>query len=503
MLTLAILHKSDAPDQFPNNRCRKSALQQVSVRQLSKNAKEIEEVVVNQEIAGSSTMAGLSRASRRSNESFARAQKVFPDGTSRVTVERDPTPLYIDRGMGSYLFDVDGRRFLDLNCNFTTLIHGHAFGPVVEALTHQLQRGSCFANPTESEIELAELLCGRIPRIDRVRFVNTGTEAVLFAIKAARAFTGRSKIAKLEGAYHGAYDWVEVSQAAAPDNWGDAIEPKSTAFYRGMPASVLDEVVVLRFNDVEGARRLISSNAHDLAAVILDPMPSRCGLIAPKPEFFAAVQEATLKNGILVIADEVLNLRQSFQGASARYGLAPDVITMGKIIGGGLPIGAIGGREDVMKVFDASAGRPLLPQGGTFSANPLSMTAGLTALRHLDHPAFARLEMLGDIVRDGIGRAISNLAAPLYVTGAASLFRIHPQAEAPNDYRESYPTPAGATLMKELTRFFAENGIILPYGAAASISTPMARTDAEFIVDVFAGFLESHQDMLGEITVRK
>ncbi|WP_346658058.1 aspartate aminotransferase family protein [Bradyrhizobium sp. 157] len=457
---------------------------------------------MNQEIAGSNTAAGLSRARPRSNESFARAQKVFPDGTSRVTIERDPTPLYIERGMGSYLFDVDGRRFLDLNCNFTTLIHGHAFGPVVEALTHQLQRGSCFANPTESEIELAELLCGRIPWIDRVRFVNTGTEAVLFAIKAARVFTGRSKIAKLEGAYHGAYDWAEVSQAATPDNWGDAIEPKSTAIYRGMPASVLDEVVVLRFNDVESVRRLMSLHAHDLAAVILDPMPSRGGLVAPKSEFIAAVQEVARNNGILVIADEVLNLRQSFQGASARYGLVPDLVTMGKIIGGGLPVGAIGGREDVMKVFDASAGRPLLPQGGTFSANPLSMTAGLAAMRHLDHAAFANLEILGKIVRDEIDRAISNRGAPLSVTGAASLFRIHPLARTPNDYRDIYPTPAGATLMKQLTRFFAENGIILPHGAAASISTPMTRSDAEFIVDVFVGFLDSHQDMLDAIEVR-
>ncbi|WP_247468097.1 aspartate aminotransferase family protein [Bradyrhizobium sp. 137] len=457
---------------------------------------------MNQEIAGSAQAAGCPHSGQRSNESFTRARLVFPDGTSRVTIERDPTPLYIERGIGSYLFDVDGRRFLDLNYNFTTLIHGHAFGPVVEALTHQLQRGSCFANPTESEIELAALLCGRIPQVDRVRFVNTGTEAVLFAIKAARAFTGRSKIAKLEGAYHGAYDWAEVSQAATPDSWGDKSEPKPNALYRGMPASVLDEVVVVRFNDVEGVRRLISSNAHDLAAVILDPMPSRGGLVAPKPEFMAAVQESARKNGLLVIADEVLNLRQSFQGASARYGLVPDVITMGKIIGGGLPIGAIGGREDVMKVFDASAGRPLLPQGGTFSANPLSMTAGLVAMQHLDQGAFAHLEILGGIVRDGIRRAISATDAPLCVTGAASLFRIHPRAQPPNDYRDSYPTPAGTTLMKQLTRFFAENSIILPQ-ATASISTPMTRADAEFIVDVFAGFLESRQDILDAIKVRK
>ncbi|MCC8958715.1 aspartate aminotransferase family protein [Bradyrhizobium sp. Pear77] len=442
------------------------------------------------------------RAGQNSKDSFARARLVFPDGTSRVTIERDPVPLYIQRGVGSYLFDVDGRRFLDLNGNFTTLIHGHAFAPVVEALTHQLQRGSCFANPTESEIELAELLCGRIPRVDRVRFVNTGTEAVLFAIKAARAFTGRSKIAKLEGAYHGAYDWVEVSQAATPDNWGDPTAPASAAFYRGMPASVLDDVVVLRFNDAEGVHRSLSLHAHKLAAVILDPMPSRGGLIAPKPEFIAAVQKAARESGILVIADEVLNLRQSFRGASARYGLVPDLVTMGKIIGGGLPIGAIGGREDVMKVFDASVGRPQLPQGGTFSANPLSMMAGLAAMRHLDHAAFAHLEVLGNIVRNGIGRAISNRGVPLCVTGATSLFRIHPMAQTPKDYREVYPVPAGATLMKRLTRFFAENGIILPHGAAASLSTPMTRADAEFIVDVFTGFLDSHRDTLDAIEVR-
>ncbi|MVT66089.1 aminotransferase class III-fold pyridoxal phosphate-dependent enzyme [Bradyrhizobium pachyrhizi] len=446
--------------------------------------------------AGSNTAAGSAGGGQISKDSFARARRVFPDGTSRVTIERDPEPIYIERGAGSHVFDVDGRRFLDLNCNFTTLIHGHAFPPVVQALTDQIQRGSCFANPTKGEIELAELLCGRIPHVDRVRFVNTGTEAVLFAVKAARAFTRRSKIAKIEGAYHGAYDWVEVSQASAPANWGDPAQPKSIQNYQGMPDSVLDEVVVIRFNDVEGARQLLSAHARDLAAIVLDPMPSRGGLIAPTPEFIAALQETARNNGILVIADEVLNLRQGFQGASARYGLVPDVITMGKIIGGGLPIGAVGGREDVMKVFDASAGRPLLPQGGTFSANPLSMIAGLASMRHLDHAAFSHLETLGTLIRDGISRLIEKSGASLCVTGAASLFRVHPMGRPPSDYREAYLSQGGAAVMKELTRFFASNGIILPYGAAACLSTPMTRADAELVVDVFAGFLDSDQNKL-------
>ncbi|VIO70635.1 Glutamate-1-semialdehyde 2,1-aminomutase [Bradyrhizobium ivorense] len=428
-----------------------------------------------------------------SKERFARAQLVFPDGTSRASIERDPVPRYIERGNGSYLIDVDGNRFLDLNANFTTLIHGHAFGPVVEALAHQLHLGTCFAYPTETEITLAELLCKRIPRVERVRFVNTGTEAVLFAIKAARAFTGRSKIAKLEGAYHGAYDWAEVSLAATPDNWGSPSGPRSTPSYRGMPASVLDEVIVMRFNDADAARRLLSLHGRDLAAVIIDPMPSRAGLIPPKPDFMAAVQETARMNGALVIADEVLNLRQSFEGASALYGLVPDLITMGKIIGGGLPIGAIGGRHEVMEVFDASAGRPLLAQGGTFSANPLSITAGLAAMRHLDHATFAHLEDLGNVVRYGIAGAISKTVAPFCVTGAASLFRIHPMAQVPTDNREAYWTPDASRRMRQLVNFFADNGIILPHAGAGAVSTPMNRADARFIVEVFAGFLHSHR----------
>lgn len=170
-----------------------------------------------------------------------------------------------------------------------------------------------------------------------------------------------------------------------------------------MPASALDDVIVMRFNDADAARRLLSLHGRDLAAVIIDPLQSRAGLIPPKPDFLAAVQETARMNGVLVIADEVLNLRQSFEGASALYGLISDLITMGKIIGGGLPIGAIGGRHEVMEVFDASAGRPLLAQG-TFSANPLSITAGLAAMRHLDHAALAHLEDLGNLVRDGIAR---------------------------------------------------------------------------------------------------
>ncbi|MFK0692597.1 aspartate aminotransferase family protein [Mesorhizobium sp. IMUNJ 23033] len=435
----------------------------------------------------------------RSAETFGRARRVFPDGTTRVTIERDPIPRYMHHGESAFLVDVDGRRLLDLNGNFTTLIHGHAFPPVIKAVTHQLRSGCCFANPTEIEIALAELLCARIPHLDRIRFVNTGTEAVMFAIKAARAFTGRPAIAKIEGAYHGAYDWVEVSQAATPQTWGDPEHPAPTLHYRGMPRAVLDDVVILRFNNAEGARRLITEHAARLAAVLVDPMPSRGGLISPTPDFVSAIQETARRHGILVISDEVLNLRQGYEGASALYGLAPDLFALGKIIGGGLPIGAIGGRSEVMAVFDAASGRPALPQGGTFSANPLSMAAGLAAMEALDRAAFDHLERLGDKLRIGLERIIARHGAPLSVTGAASLFRLHPRRKPPREFRETFLTPREVAVMTELTRFFATEGIVLPNAAAACLSTPMDEDDIALVANVFDRFLNQRASLLDTI----
>jgi glutamate-1-semialdehyde 2,1-aminomutase len=432
----------------------------------------------------------------RSRDAFRRAREVFPDGTSRVTIERDPIPRYMSHGRGAYLFDTDGRRFLDLNANFTTLIHGHAFAPVIAALDQQLRDGTCFANPTEKEIELAALICGRVPGIDRIRFCNSGTEAVMFAIKAARAWTGRPAIAKVEGCYHGAYDWVEVSQASTPATWGSPAKPQSVPYYRGMPSSVLGEVVPLRFNDAKGAIEQITLHAASMAAIVLDPMPSRAGLIAPEPEFIRTLQNVAREHNIVIISDEVLNFRQSFQGAAARYGLEPDLYTLGKIIGGGLPIGAIAGRASVMEMFDADQKRPAVPQGGTFSANPMSMSAGLVAMQCLNQDAFGHLERLGDMLRARLAHAIERWQVAFSVTGAASLFRIHPKRRPPSDFREAYWSPSEAAVMTELSRVFAAEGIILPNGAAACLSTPMIDAEIDLIGQVFEHFLATRAQLL-------
>ena len=427
-----------------------------------------------------------------SEQTYERAKRVLPGGTTRVTVPRDPVPIYLAGGEGAWLTDVDGNRYLDFANNFTTLIHGHAFAPVTEAVERQLRRGACFANPTEHEVAHAEILCDRVPSIERVRYVNTGTEAVMFAVKAARALTGRTKLAKLEGAYHGGYDWVEVSENSTPDDWGGP-EPASVPYARGTPTSVLDEVVVIPFNDLATTAALLERHADELACVVIDVVPSRAGLIPPEPGYLEAVREITRRHGIVLISDEVLNFRQGYHGAAARFGLTPDLITLGKIIGGGLPIGAIAGAAEFMTVFDNSADDPPLPQGGTFSANPLSMVAGIAAMRALDEAAFDRLERLGDKVRTGMTRAIAARGLPMTVTGSASLFRVQMKVRAPRGYREAWPTPAERTVLKRLSRFMLGRGVILPPMVSGSLSTAMMDADIDLFLAAFSDFLDAEQ----------
>lgn len=428
------------------------------------------------------------RERSRSADLYRRGRGVFPAGVTRSTIELDPEPIYMASGSGAYVLDVDGNRFLDLNNNFTTLVHGHGYPPVVEAVSELLRRGSCFSNPTQYEIALAELLIDRVPAVERVRFVNTGTEAVMFAIKAARAYTGRPAIIRFAGCYHGSYDWAETGQNGVTKSAGPGVTVGLPG-YAGAPVQSADDVVVLEFNDIEGLERGVLQHADHLAAILIDPMPSRAGLLRPIPEFVGRLTTLARRHGILVIADEVLNLRQGYQGASARYGIQPDLLTAGKIIGGGFPIGAIGGRSDVMAVFGGGGRAPLVPQGGTFSANPVSMVAGLIAMQAMTPAAFDRLERMGDALCQQLRDCAARLDRPFSVAGAASLFRIHPKPVVPTTYTESRMNAGEEECMRDLTRFFRERGVLLPYGAAACLSTAMTDRDIDQVTSVFEEFL--------------
>jgi glutamate-1-semialdehyde 2,1-aminomutase len=425
----------------------------------------------------------IHRGTMRSQDAYARARNVFPGGNTRTSVYEAPFPIYLARGSGAYVYDVDGNRLLDLQNNFTALIHGHAHAGIAAALAQQASLGVSFSSPTLTEIELAELLCARVPYFEQIRFTNTGSEAVMGAIKAARALTGRHRIAKCEGAYHGSYDPIEISFDSPPDAWGSN-RPASVALHKGTPQSVLNETVVIPFNDVELSREILDEEAGSLAAVIVDPMPARLGLIEATKEYLTFLREYTRKRSIILISDEVLTFRLDHAGASTRFGYEPDICAFGKIIGGGMPIGAIGGRKAAMSVFDPSERKPEVYFGGTFAANPMSMVGGRVAMNAMTEEAFARLNALGDYTRQAIATLFEHEGATGQVTGAGSLFRIHLKHGDFRNYRDSYPTQAERQALRALIGHARDNGVLLSPTGLGALSTPMCEEDIDMMIDV-------------------
>ena len=409
-------------------------------------------------------------------------------GNSRQTVYSAPYPIYISAAKGSRVTDVDGVECLDFLNNHSALIHGHAHPDVIAAVAAQLQLGTCYAGPTETEVELAELICGRLPSVDRIRFTNSGTEAVMMAIKAARAYTGRPKIAKCEGAYHGTYDYAETSQVVGPDRWSG--DPSATALARGTPQGVVDDVVVIPFNDATAAERILTPQADQLAAILIDPMPNGCGLISATSGYLEFLRSFSDRHGILLVYDEIIAFRIGFHGAQGAYGVLPDLTTLGKIIGGGFPVGAIAGREAPMSVFDPRQSDVALPQSGTFNANPITMVAGLTAMRLLDESRMEALNALGETARAKLRDAFARSGFPGQVTGAGSLFRILLQARPLSDYRSALATEREKEQMARLNRYLLNHGIrMAPYGMG-NLSTVITEDDVDLLARVVRDGLE-------------
>jgi glutamate-1-semialdehyde 2,1-aminomutase len=429
-------------------------------------------------------------SSVRSKALHDRAKKSLPGGNTRTTVYMKPFPIYAHHGEGCRVWDVDGVSRIDCINNFTSLIHGHAHPVLNEAATKQLALGSAFGMPTESEIDLAELLARRLPSVDQVRFANSGTEAVMMALKAARAFTGRPKIAKCEGAYHGSYDYAEVSLDPTPEAWGRNA-PVSVAYAKGTPENVLADVVSIPFNDVDAAVSLIREHGPSLACVLVDPMPNRAGLAPADKAYLQALREVTHEVGALLIFDEVITFRLGYHGAQGIWGIDPDLTTLGKIIGGGFPVGAIGGREDVMAVFDPSAGKPALPHGGTFSANPVTMRAGLAAMDLLDERAFARLDAIGEAVRSGINEAFRRQNIAGGAVGLGSLLKIHFTDKPVRDYRSAYMSEAESRRLSVFNLNLLNNGVLAASYGLMALSTPMTDADVQEIVSAISNSLEA------------
>ena len=430
-----------------------------------------------------------------SRQLFEKARRVLAGGLSRNTINRRPHPDYADFGQGCRVTDVDGVARIDFANNMASLIHGHADPDIIAAVSDQLAKGTAFTMATRPELELAELLCKRVPWFDKIRFTNSGTEAVMAAIKAARAFTARPMIAKVEGAYHGTYDYAEVSQNATPEHWGDDKRPNSVPVSVGTPQRALDDVIVLPFNDVEASLKLLDAKADQVAGVLLDLLPHRLGLIPASQEYVDALREWTQQNECLLVFDEVITFRLGYSGAAENYTARPDLTTLGKIIGGGFPVGALAGTDEVMQILDPHQNVVPFPFSGTFSANPITMTAGKVALEKFDRTSVERLNELGEFAREQLRSVVAKVGLPVCVTGQGSMFRIIMRPQPPTDYRSAWQNAQQQKQTSALVNYLYERGFMLFRTSAAALSTPTTQSE----VKQFASAVDSGLQSISEL----
>ena len=408
----------------------------------------------------------------------------MPSGYTRHMVVAKPYPLYADYGVGCRIVDVDGHSAIDFVNNFTALIHGHAKKEIIDVIAAQAGRLLSAILPTEWEVRLAELLVERIPGVEQVRFTNTGTEAVMLAVKAARAYTGKPKIAKMEGGYHGQFDLIEASFQPPPAQWGDPARPTVVANNAGTPQSLLDELILLPLNDIENSRARLRAEAGQIAAVIIDPSRLQLGMVEPRPDYLAMLREETTRLGIVLIFDEVVALRHSYHGTQGLLGISPDLTTMGKIIGGGMPIGALGGSVEVMSVFDVDRGEPKVKHSGTFTANPLSMATGFTGMSLLTPAAFDDLAAKGQRLRDGLERIRRDLGIVGRVEGRGSMSSLMMTDQTVTNYRQLAAVMASGLLVKTLAyqKLLLAEGVLTLRGGFVG-STPMTNDDIDFTIE--------------------
>lgn len=424
-----------------------------------------------------------------SHAAYRRALKVMPGGNTRISNFERPHPIYLASGKGAYVVDMDGNSYLDFQNNFTALIHGYGHRGVANAVRRQAGLAVSFAGPTVTEIELAELLVERVPYFEQIRFTNTGSEAVMMALKAARALTGRSLIAKCEGAYHGNYDVVEANVAASPRSWKGAEQPRPE--HLGVALSALSDCLIIPFNDIEGTRKILERAGDRLAAVIIDPLPSRIGLIPISADYLTFIRDLTRRHSALLVFDQVLSFRLGYAGAPVIPTGYPDLCAFGKIIGGGLPIGAVAGSAEFMAVFDpARADGPGVHHSGTFTANPLSMAAGFAAMVDLLPPDFERLNALGDRTRTLLAAAFASAGVPGTITGEGSLFRVFVGPERISSYADTFG-PARDPRLKQLIIHMRENGVSLSPIGLGALSTAMKEADISRLGDTFEAALRS------------
>ena len=369
--------------------------------------------------------------SNRNEELFLRAQKRIPAGVNspvRAFRAVGGSPVFFERASGAYLWDANGKRYIDYVGSWGPMIAGHTHPAVVEAVQAAAGRALSFGAPTESEIELAELICSLVPSIEMVRLVSSGTEATMTAVRLARGHTGRSTIVKFEGCYHGHADSLLVKAGSGALTFGN---PSSA----GVPEDIAKHTLVLDYNDIAQVNALFDARGAEIACVIVEPVAGNMNLILPKPGFLEALREKCTAYGAVLIFDEVMTgFRVALGGAQERYGIAPDLTTLGKVIGGGLPVGAFGGRHEIMEKI-----APLGPvyQAGTLSGNPVAVAAGLATLKLVSQPGFVvRIEQATCALVEGLLAEGRRANIPLSAQCVGSMFGIYFRDRAPSSFAE-------------------------------------------------------------------
>lgn len=364
----------------------------------------------------------------KSEKLFAKAKKLIPGGVNSPVRAFEPYPFFTKRGRGSHLLDVDGNEYIDYCMGYGPLILGHSPPQIIKVVKKQLEHGTLYGTPTEHEVEFAELISKLVPSAEMVRLVNTGTEATMSALRAARGYTGRKKIIKFEGCYHGAHDCVLVKAGSGATTFGI---PNSL----GIPEETTRNTLVAPYNDVEKFEETVKSEKRDLAAVIVEPVLGNIGVIPPKEGFLETLQELTEAHGIVLVFDEIITgFRLALGGAQEYYGIKPDMTTLGKILGGGFPIAAYTGKEEIMKMI-APSGQ--VYQAGTFCGNPISVAAGLETLGFLrdeGEKLYSDLESRCDDIVKSLEIVLDDLHLKLQINHIASMFQLFFTKEPVYDY---------------------------------------------------------------------
>lgn len=411
-----------------------------------------------------------------SHKLHLQACEYLPGGDTRTATFFLPFPNFIEYGKGAYLYDVDGHKLLDFQNNYTALIHGHGHPQTVEAVQKQIALGSAYAAPFEKQIELSALLTERFPGIDLIRYTNSGTEANMNALRIARAYTGKAKILKTEGGYHGTTDVFEASVDPNIKKAGTLDQIKVIPESRGVSANALKDVLVVPFNDIERTRKVIEEHYDEIACVIIEPIMGSAGQITPDIAYLKFLREITTKYNIVLIFDEVVTNRLSLGGAQKYYGITPDLTTLGKVIGGGTPVGAFGGKREIMELYDPR--NKQMYHSGTFNGNAVTMAAGLATMQAYDQAAVDHVNGLGDLFANEVLKVYDRLGLDMQVLGAGSIRNILFTNKEVKQYRDV--AAAHEELNKILYLDLLTKGVFDAERGMFCMSTAMTRDDILF-----------------------